>query len=218
MWYPVVRQTRVRKTKEFTWEFTSYKPHTKFDLCDPIQYLLLCKNSRLNLTFWWACWNGNRGQKLPAKHGRLGPRVFWFFCLLGSWCWATWCHEFKWARCRFFSWPTNKLTGIWANYYRSWHFSKTNALICMIEGNGCCFINEKWFLVVIHSSKERCEQQFADYDAIWWNFHSVDCREGLMKRICLFVCVCVCGRSKEHWELILPEKSFPVIFRGVESV
>ena len=86
MRYPVVRQTRVRKTLEFTWEFTVRKHHTKFDLCDSIQYLLLCKNSRLNLAFCWACWNGNRGQKLPSKHGRLGPRVSArFLIFLSAW-------------------------------------------------------------------------------------------------------------------------------------
>ena len=82
MWYPVVRQKRVPKTREFTVR----KHHRKFDLCDSIQYLLLCKSSRLNLAFWWACWNGNRGQQLPAKHGRLGPRVFArFLIFLSAW-------------------------------------------------------------------------------------------------------------------------------------
>ena len=34
--------------------------------------------------------------------------------------------------------------------------------------------------------------------------------------VCLFMCVC--GRSKEHRKLIVPENSFPVIFRSVEPV
>ena len=86
MWYPVVRQMRVCQSKEFTCEFTLCKPYTKFDPCDSIQYLLLCRNSRLQLAFRWSFWNGNRGQKLPSEHGRLGPLVFArFLIFLSAW-------------------------------------------------------------------------------------------------------------------------------------
>ena len=86
MWYPVVRQMRVCQSKEFTCEFTLCKPYTKFDPCDSIQYLLLCRNSRLQLAFRRSFWNGNRGQKLPSEHGRLGPLVFArFLIFLSAW-------------------------------------------------------------------------------------------------------------------------------------
>ena len=86
MWYPVVRQMRVCQSKEFTCEFTLCKPYTKFDPCDSTQYLLLCRNSRLQLAFRWSFWNGNRGQKLPSEHGRLGPLVFArFLIFLSAW-------------------------------------------------------------------------------------------------------------------------------------
>lgn len=119
MWYPVVRQTRVRKNREFTWESTVRKHHTKFDLCDSIQYLFVCKNSRLNLTFWWPCWNCNRGQKLPSKHDRLGPRVFARFLIFLS-AWVARAHSLSFllgciiifihlSHTCFFSWEMNPL-------------------------------------------------------------------------------------------------------------
>ena len=53
--YSAVSQTRVRITRDFMWELTFRKHLRKFYLCDSVQHLLLCKNSRLNLAFWWPC-------------------------------------------------------------------------------------------------------------------------------------------------------------------
>jgi hypothetical protein len=71
-------------------------------------------------------------------------------------------------------------------------------------------INETWKYVIPFTV-----ESFMEKKIVFLIVCPLDYREGLVKRISLFVCF---GRSKEHCKLILLENSFPVVSRSVEPV